>query len=84
MVEEENPSVHVPVGDFFGVGHGETTTSTSLPMVMAPHEGSGLNCYLPMPFSTGARIEVTSENSGSEIRLYYNIDYETWMQLKMT
>ncbi|MBN1285526.1 MAG: DUF2961 domain-containing protein, partial [Anaerolineae bacterium] len=75
---EETPSVLVPVGDFFGVGHALTTTYVSLPMVMAPREGHGLNCYLPMPFSTGARIEVTSENFASETRLYYNIDYELW------
>jgi len=51
---------------------------TSLPMLMAPSEGHGFNCYLPMPFKNDARIEVTSENFCSEIRLYYNIDYEVW------
>jgi len=75
---EEEPSVLVPVGDFFGVGHAETTTYAALPMVMAPREGNGFNCYLPMPFRKSARIEVTSENFGSEMRLYYNIDYELW------
>lgn len=75
---ETEPSVVVPMGDFFGVGHAETTVYTSLPMVMAPSEGHGFNCYLPMPFSKGARIDVTSENFVSEIRLYYNIDYELW------
>lgn len=75
---EEQPSVNVPVGDFFGIGHSQTRTYSSLPMVMAPSDGSGLNCYLPMPFSNGARIEVTSENLASETRLYYNIDYELW------
>ncbi len=75
---EQEPSVLVPLGDFFGVGHSETTTYASLPMVMAPEDGSGLNCYLPMPFSQSARIEVTNENAVTETRLYYNIDYETW------
>lgn len=75
---ETEPSVLAPLGDFFGVGHAQTTTYTSLPMVMAPSDGTGLNCYLPMPFSRGARIEVTSENFASETRLYYNIDYELW------
>ena len=75
---EAEPSVLVPLGDFFGVGHGQTATYSSLPMVMAPSDGTGLNCYLPMPFSRGARIEVTSENFASETRLYYNIDYERW------
>jgi hypothetical protein len=75
---EKEPSVLVPLGDFFGVGHGETVTYASLPMVMAPHGGTGLNCYLPMPFSQGARIEVVCENFLTETRLYYNIDYELW------
>lgn len=75
---EEEPSILVPLGDFFGVGHGRTVTYSSLPMVMAVSDGAGLNCYLPMPFSKGARIEVTSENLATETRLYYNIDYEVW------
>lgn len=75
---EDEPSVLVPLGDFFGTGHAQTTNYASLPMAMAPRTGAGLNCYLPMPFSTGARIEVTSENFCTETRLYYNIDYETW------
>jgi len=79
---EEQPSVLVPLGDFFGVGHAETVSYSSLPMVMAPADGAGLNCYLPMPFSRGARIEVTNENLITETRLYYNIDYETWDEPK--
>ncbi len=75
---EQEPSVLAPIGDFFGMGHAETATYASLPMVMAPSEGMGFNCYLPMPFSQGARIEVTSENSLTETRLYFNIDYELW------
>jgi len=77
---EKNPSVHVPIGDFFGVGHAQAITYSSLPMVMAPSDGMGLNCYLPMPFRTGVRIEITNENYASETRLYYNIDYELWDQ----
>jgi hypothetical protein len=79
---EKEPSVLAPLGDFFGMGHGETANFWSLPLVMAPHAGTGLNCYFPMPFSHGARIEVTSENFCSETRLYYNIDYEEWPALQ--
>ena len=77
---EEQPSVLVPIGDFFGVGHSEAVVYSSLPMVMAPRQGHGLNCYFPMPFSNGAKIEVCNENFCSETRLYYNIDYELWEQ----
>lgn len=75
---EEEPSVIAPLGDFFGMGHGQTATAWSLPLVLAPRGGAGLNCYFPMPYSRGARITVTSENFASETRLYYNIDYEEW------
>jgi hypothetical protein len=75
---EAEPSILVPLGDFFGVGHGDTVTYSSLPMVMAPYNGTGFNCYLPMPFSSGARIEVDCQNYLTETRLYFNIDYETW------
>jgi hypothetical protein len=75
---EDQPSVLAPVGDFFGIGHAQTANYAALPMAMAPTDGTGLNCYLPMPFSRGARIEVTNENLASETRVYYNIDYEQW------
>jgi hypothetical protein len=75
---ESEPSVLVPLGDFFGMGHAETANFWSLPLVMAPSGGAGLNCYFPMPFSSVARIVVTSENFITETRLYYNIDYEMW------
>lgn len=75
---EEEPSILVPLGDFFGVGHAETANYASLPMVMAPRNGLGLNCYLPMPFSNGAHIEITSQNYLSEVKFYYNINYEVW------
>ncbi len=75
---EGTPSVLTPIGDFFGVGHATGATYASLPMVMAPREGMGFNCYFPMPFSQGARIEVHNENFCTETRLYYNIDYELW------
>jgi hypothetical protein len=75
---EEHPSVQVPLGDFFGMGHGETRNFWSLPLVMAPSSGQAFNCYFPMPFAEGARIELTSENFITETRLYYNIDYEEW------
>jgi hypothetical protein len=79
---ETEPSVLVPIGDFFGMGHSETTTYASLPMVMAVRDGTGLNCYLPMPFSNGARIEFVNQNYVTETRLYFNIDYEVWDEPK--
>jgi hypothetical protein len=75
---EREASVLVPLGDFFGMGHAETRTFWSLPVVMAPSRGLGLNSYFPMPFADGARIEVANEGFITEVRLYYNVDYEQW------
>src|SRR4030067_1875905 len=48
---EENPSVEVPIGDFFGIGHGLTKNFVSLPLTMSPEGGRGFNSFFPMPFS---------------------------------
>ena len=73
---EEAPSVLVPLGDFFGAGHAMTKELVSLPLVMAPRGGNGLNCYFSMPFGNGARIEVECQSFTTEMLLYYYIDYE--------
>ena len=69
---ETEPSVEVPVGDFFGAGWGTYAQLTSLAVCMNP--GSAFNCYWEMPFRKSARI--TMENIGeTEMRLYYQINY---------
>ncbi len=45
---EEEPSVEVPLGDFFGCGWGKYCQINSLPVCVNP--GSAFNCYWPMPF----------------------------------
>ncbi len=73
---EKNPSVLVPIGDFFGMGHGMARIFDSLPLTMSPTDGRGFNCFFPMPFGNGARVEVTNEG-GVELRaIYYYVDYE--------
>jgi D-arabinan exo alpha-(1,3)/(1,5)-arabinofuranosidase (non-reducing end) len=71
---EHSPSIEVPLGDFFGVGHALTRNYWSLPLQMSPQDGRGFNCWLPMPFAA-ARVSVENQ-SGAEARLYYYIDYE--------
>src|SRR6056297_2872123 len=46
--KEENPSVECPLGDFFGLGHGELINFNSLPLQMSPEDGRGMNCWWPM------------------------------------
>ncbi|RYG04756.1 MAG: DUF2961 domain-containing protein [Chitinophagaceae bacterium] len=70
--DEKEPSVEVPVGDFFGMGWNEFAPLNSMPVTVNP--GSAFNCYWQMPFRKKCRI--TMENVGAEqMRLYYQVDY---------
>jgi len=71
---EEHPSVEVPLGDFFGIGHGLRRNFVSTPLQMSPEDGRGFNCWWPMPFNK-ARIEVLNECEGS-VNLYFYVDWE--------
>ena len=70
--DEDDPSVEVPLGDFFCLGHGRRCTVTSMPIVVAP-EG-GLNTFFPMPFGEHATLTLESELD-DDIRLWYQVDY---------
>src|SRR5690606_8030157 len=67
----EHPQVEVPLGDFFCNGFGQRTLVTSEPIVVAPT--SGMNSYFPMPFRTGARIEIVSEHAGDIGGVFFQI-----------
>lgn len=69
---QEQPSVEVPLGDFFCNGWGVFGQISSLPVCLNP--GSGMNCWWEMPFRKHCKITV--ENIGfSPSTLYYQIDY---------
>jgi hypothetical protein len=70
-----NPSIEVPLGDFFALGHGRRTKVVSLPVAVCPT--GGMNCYWPMPFAK--RAKVTVENGWHEdiSGFFYQIDYAT-------
>lgn len=71
----EHPSVLVPLGDFFGVGHGRTVNFSSAPVQMSPEDGKGFNCWWHMPFAEHAKVEIISETS-TPVYFYYYVDYE--------
>lgn len=73
---EEHPSVEAPIGDFFGQGWGEKYNFISLPLAAAPGGGNALNSYWPMPFGTGARIEIENQSDLPIKHFYYYVDYE--------
>lgn len=75
---ETNPSVEVPLSDFFGVGFGEWVQFQSLPLGMT---SGGYNCYWPMPFHKSARITIENRSKVNIGAFYYNIDVETHKSL---
>jgi hypothetical protein len=77
---EEKPSVEVPIGDFFGIGHGLTHNFVSAPLQMSPEEGKGFNCWWPMPYSQGARITIENQGERDVTAFYYYVDYEEWIE----
>ena len=83
--DEESPSVLVPLGDFFCLGHSLVNSFCSLPFTVStsnPYKFGGscaLNCYLPMPFRKKARIEIENQGENSYNQYFY-IDYETYKQ----
>jgi hypothetical protein len=72
---EKEPSVEVPLGDFFAAGHGMDVPVNSLP-VRVTSEGRARNCYWPMPFRKSARITVTNEGKGRVNAFYYYVDWQ--------
>lgn len=70
---EENPSVEVPVGDFFANGWGKYAQVTSLPVCVNP--GSAFNCYWVMPFRKSCRVTMENIEAEKEMTLYYQINY---------
>lgn len=69
---EKDPSVEVPVGDFFACGWGQYAQISSLPVCVNPR--SGLNCYWRMPFRKECKITMTNIDTKPTV-LYYQIDY---------
>ena len=71
--DEEEPSVDVPIGDFFCNGFGTKCQVNSLPIVAAPY--GGFNCFFPMPFHRRARITVLNEHPIDIHAFFYTINY---------
>lgn len=74
----EKPSVEVPLGDFFGVGHGMERQFTSIPIVTSSN-GRSRVCYWQMPFREAIKITVTNENLDMEVDSFYY--YLNWRKM---
>ncbi|MGQ9632443.1 MAG: glycoside hydrolase family 172 protein [bacterium] len=83
--DQEHPSVLVPLGDFFCLGHSIASNFASIPFTASVKEeernkfggSAALNCYLQMPFNKRARIEVENQND-IPYGQYFHIDYELY------
>ncbi|MGA2256611.1 MAG: glycoside hydrolase family 172 protein [Thermoguttaceae bacterium] len=75
---EAEPSVNVPLSDFFGAMGGHTIDYQSAPMQI---EHFCYMCYLPMPFSQRARF-VLANDGDKDYRqsMAWGIDYEQGQQ----
>lgn len=70
---EENPSVEVPLGDFFCCGFGQECIVNSAVITVVPSRG--LNSYFAMPFHKHARITIENQHKNSIPAFFYQIDY---------
>ena len=82
---QDCPSVLVPYGDFFCIGHCLPMTFQSLPVQVSvkPEESkvfggaASVSCYWPMPFNKHAKVEIVNEND-VPFGLFFHIDYELY------
>jgi hypothetical protein len=79
----DTPSVSVPVGDFFGVGHGQARSYTSDLFSVSVDDQAGRpgsTCWIEMPFHRAARF-VLRNDSDERVRAFFHIDYQKWASL---
>ena len=79
--DASSPSVLVPLGDFFGLGHGIVNSYQSALFTASTkwnnrfNEGCALNSYVPMPFRRRALVELVNESDEEHLQYFY-LDYE--------
>ncbi len=77
-----HPSIHVPFGDFFGLGHGIANSHQSALFSTSTNNNNAFdgacahNCYVPMPFKKRAVVELENQ-SKNEVWAWFYIDYES-------
>ena len=85
--DQQVPSIFVPLGDFFCIGHSMPASFSSIPFNVSsrPQEEctfggtAAMNCYFPMPFNSKARIEILNQNN-RPLGLFFHIDYELYKE----
>lgn len=67
------PAVSAPLGDFFGIGLGQTVVFQSA--LFSNPEGRSFNSVVPMPFRTGMKIVMTNESDTDVPEVFYDVNY---------
>jgi len=70
---EKSPSVEVPLGDFFAIGHAIRYKVDSLPVAVNP--SGGFNCYWTMPFRKSCLITIENQRWEDIQGFFYQISY---------
>lgn len=73
--DESIPYVESPLGDFFGVMHGEPFYPINTHFLSIKTE-NGYNCYFPMPFAKSARLEFEAGDEGGTV--YLEVDWHRY------
>lgn len=71
----ETPAVSAPLGDFFGMVHGEMFTFENA--LFSSPEGRSFNMTIPMPFRTGAKVTITNESDHDLAKFFYDVNFTT-------
>ena len=69
---EEEPSVNVPVGDFFCMGAGRMVPFEN--GLFASPEGRSFVCAIPMPFQKSAKMTLFNGTGRDNPHLFYDVD----------
>ena len=69
------PAVDVPLGDFFCDALGKASPFQSA--LFSNAEGRSFNCYIAMPFRTGAKVVLTNTGAKDLDLLFFDVDFVT-------
>ncbi|MCP9494529.1 MAG: DUF2961 domain-containing protein [Pyrinomonadaceae bacterium MAG19_C2-C3] len=67
------PAVSAPLGDFFGIGLGQTAVFQSA--LFSNPEGRSFNSIVPMPFKSAMKIVMTNESAEDVPEVFYDVNY---------
>ncbi len=71
--DASQPAVSVPFGDFFGLTLAKINAYENA--LFSTAEGRSFNCFIPMPFRTGARIRIVNESERIVHLVFFDVDF---------